>query len=387
MASSKVTTSGGSNDFRKDLERLKLSPSEVIRTGRELGRGSYGIVFEVAVGGSFFAAKEIHSILVSKPESKRIRDYFLDECVYNSKLSHPNVVQLIGICYSSPTAELPWLVTELMKTSLNGLIENHQKEKKDIPLRFKRSILTDICHGLQFLHSKSITHRDLSSNNVLLTKDYVAKIGDFGLAKVIIPRNPQRLSRVPGAPVFMPPEALSANPYYGTSLDVFSLGCVFIHVVSLELPIPIDVKQPYRVMQMRLTEFQKREKYLGKFEHLPAALKRLVEQCLKDNPKERPVIQKVIDNLRSINFGSLPHENDDSLQLYASLIDCEEQLDDKQHQLAQCMQQIGQKDTELAEKSKQFGQELATSTQELVKRVQQLEQLLAEKEKTEVTMV
>ena len=59
-------------------------------------------------------------------------------------------------------------------------------------------------------HTQSIIHRDLSSNNILLTKHLVAKISDLGMAKVI-PPGLQKHTRAPGTVVFMPPEALSVN--------------------------------------------------------------------------------------------------------------------------------------------------------------------------------
>ena len=70
-----------------------------------------------------------------------------------------------------------------MDTTLKGLIEKCEKE--EIPLHFKLSILVDVAQRLEFLHVQDIVHRDLSSNNVLLTKQLVAKIADLGVAKVI----------------------------------------------------------------------------------------------------------------------------------------------------------------------------------------------------------
>ena len=104
-------------------------------------------------------------------------------------------------------------------------------ENDDFAFHFKLSILMDTCHGLQFLHSQNIIHRDLSSNNILLTKHLVAKISDLGMAK-IIPPDLQKHTQAPGTVVFMPPEALSVNPQYGKPIDIFSVGCVCVHVIS-----------------------------------------------------------------------------------------------------------------------------------------------------------
>ena len=368
MASSKLQrTRSSSADLKTEFERDGLELFGVTKIGKELGRGSYGSVFEVVLHGTHFAAKEVHKIL----DSTKIKEYFLDECVHTSKLRHPNIVQLVGIYYPSPTDELPWLVMELMpKGSLSSLIESYLKEKKDIPWHYKISILMNICQGLQFLHSQHLVHRDLSSNNVLLTKDYVAKIADLGLAKVIVPQHPQALTQAPGTQVFMPPEALLTNPKYGTSLDIFSLGCVCIHLVSLELPVPEALQQldeTGKMMIMQLTEFQRRKNFLGKFKDLPA-LKDLIEWCLKDSPKDRPAIGVVVERLKNIHNDPLPHENDDILQLYTSLIDCKNILEEREKEVASYKEQMKEQDEEF----KLLKQELTRVSQQLTEKDQQL---------------
>lgn len=162
----KMATGDLEEDLKRDFERLQLS--RVKKTSRkELGRGAYGVVFEVEIHGTQCAAKEMHPELSEAAESDKIKRDFLNECIQSSRILHPNVVQFIGVYNPSPDAtELPWLVMELMDTSLNRLIAEENKAKRDIPLHFKLSILVDTCKGLQFLHSKDIIHRDLSSNNM-----------------------------------------------------------------------------------------------------------------------------------------------------------------------------------------------------------------------------
>ena len=373
MASSQLSGTRGNVITRPALE---VELHGVIDMGKELGRGAYGRVFQVALQGTLFAAKEIHPTIKI---GEKIRKYFCDECVYNSRLRHPNIVQLIGVHYPSPTDELPWLVMELMKSSLSALIDScAELEGKDIPFHYKRSILVDIGQGLQFLHSKDIIHRDLSSNNVFLTKDYVAKIGDLGVAKVVDPQNTQRraqkLTQAPGTLVFMPPEALQDDPQYGPPLDVFSLGCICIHLVSLQWPIPVAWTRLDETTGDRIlgTEFQRRGKYLAKFDRLPE-LKILVEECLKNQPQDRPIAGEVVKRLRNIKCNPLLHENDDLLQLHTSLINCEEELAqcirDKDEELAKKNEELAMLDARVAEKD----QQLVERTQELVKSAKQLQ--------------
>ena len=337
------------------LKRLQLS--EVTRTSsRELGRGSYAIVFEVMVHGTPCAAKEVHPILMSAQS----RENFYAECVRSSQLLHPNIVQFIGIYYPNPNAELPWLVMELMYTNVTDLVEQQGKEKKDIPLHFKMSILVDVCQGLRFLHSKNIAHRDLSSNNVLLTKHLVAKIGDLGMAKVIL-GDSQRHTVAPGTQVFMPPEALADDEAtYDVTIDVFSLGCVCLHVISMQWPMPKAMKQldSKSGKVLALTELQRREKYLAKFQQFPT-LETLIVQCLDDFPEKRPVVAAVLECLRSVQHNLVSHENHDIIQL----------LD----RIANCKRLLEQKDKELAEKNERLGKQT-----ELNRKIEQLESMQVE---------
>ena len=274
--------------LEEDLCRLRLS--EVTRTStKELGRGSYGTVFQVDVNGTLCAAKEMHPILASD----KCKHYFLTECVHSSQLLHPNLVQFIGIHYPSPGTEVPWMIMELMYISLTGLIENY--EKKDIPLNFKLSILVDVSQGLQFLHSKNIAHRDLSSNNVLLTRHFVAKIADLGMAK-FIEGGSQKHTLAPGILMFMPPEALSVESVYGFPIDMFSLGCVTIHLVSMQWPTPRPIytkQQDDDTGKMIALTEQERSEYFVKFKQIPA-LKKVVEKCLQNDPNDRLVAGEAV---------------------------------------------------------------------------------------------
>ena len=78
----------------------------------------------------------------------------------------------------------------------------------------------------------------MTGNNILLTNNIHARIADFGQAIIYDPNSKDSLPTNPGNVHHMPPEASQHNPTYSTKLDVFSFGCVVIHVVTQEYPIP-----------------------------------------------------------------------------------------------------------------------------------------------------
>ena len=149
---------------------------------------------------------------------------YLQECQLMSSLRHPNITQFLGLCFL-PGAQLPLLVMERLELSIDGLLEN----VPGLPLSLKRSILEDVASGLLYLHDRPspVIHRDLTANNVLLTSSLVAKITDMGNSRIIDMKPGQMartLTNLPGALVYMPPEALDDRSRYGPSLDIFSFG-------------------------------------------------------------------------------------------------------------------------------------------------------------------
>ena len=279
----------------------------VVLVDKELGRGAYGRVFTVKYCGLVCAAKEIHPILiegVSPAEKKTIIDNFIRECHHCSVIRHPNIVQFLGVYYSSKKADLPIMVMELMNTSLASFVKNNQSS---IPMNTKISILHDVSLGLSYLHARRpvVIHRDLSPNNVMLTSQPVAKIGDLGVAKVIRADSRQtrsRLTTAPGTVDFMPPETVEANPVYGTAVDVFSYAGIALHVFAEEWPAPCGLKRrdPVTKKLMALTEAERRQEYLDKIPEGASVLKELFVRCLDDEPEERPPIQEVSEMIEIV---------------------------------------------------------------------------------------
>ena len=285
-------------------ERLRhLYLTGVRPTGTDIGTGAYGRVFEVELCGTLYAAKEIHSILVEgvgREGFDRMKEMFIAECLQTSALGHENVVRVLGVYNPGGGSRLPILVMERMQESLTSLVEKYP----DIPMCVKLSMLLDVSRGLWYLHSHDppIVHRDLSPNNILLTSQFVAKISDLGVAKVIKADSKKTKTRAPGTVDFMGPEALLPSPKYGPPLDIFSYGGVILHVVNQDWPTPLHyvMTDPDTGRKVALTELERRQEHLEKMKEVPTDLKAIVEQCLDDNPARRPPISDVSERMRRI---------------------------------------------------------------------------------------
>ena len=281
----------------EDTRLLQLD--NVTWTQKVIGQGAYGRVLEVS---TLCAAKEIHHTLVhySTPEGfAKLKQKFLQECAQCVVLCHPNIVHFQGIYYPNTKTQLPWLVMEKMDCSLSQYLESH--EPTAVSLQIKMSILHDVSLGLQYLHAQDIVHRDLSSNNVLLSKQLVAKIADLGVAKVIDPNHAKSATQAPGTVIFMPPEALLVKPRYGKPVDVFSFGCVTVHVMTHIWPVPKDEIHVDEATGRKsvISEIERRDLYLANIQE-PVQLKKLILQCLHDSPKHRPSVNDVCKILRKL---------------------------------------------------------------------------------------
>jgi len=275
-----------------------------IQLGKQIGSGANGRILEARWEGTVVAIKETHSIFneASEPEFQSLKRNFWRECEQSSRLRHPNIVRFLGIYYP-PGARVPSLVMERLHCSLSNLLE----QNPPLPMGTKLSIISDVALGLRYLHTRTppIIHRDLSSNNILISKGMEGKIGDLGTARLVDPRRQSRMSKAPGTVDFMPPEALAAgdNITYGRELDVFSFGCVMLHTFSHQWPTPSEavVTNPVTLEMKAQSEIDRRSRYFDKIDWSRAdMLIPLIKSCLSNLPKNRTSIVRVCDQLEGL---------------------------------------------------------------------------------------
>ena len=201
-------------------------------------------------------------------------------------------VYLTGVCYAESI--LPIMVMEKMQQSLRNLVERYVI----IPWNVKLSILNDVCCGLKYLHGKNppIVHCDLTPSNILLGGQLEAKLTDIGIAKLLSSNDRSSMNTI--LP-FMPPEALDEKPTYTPAFDVFSFGCVILHVITQlwpELSNQSDVKK-----WKELPEIMKRNYRLDKLvEDVICFMKSSVISCLDVNPKNRPSVEQISEAIKEV---------------------------------------------------------------------------------------
>ena len=113
------------------------------------------------------------------------------------------------------------------------MLAEHQKGRKYFSEAVIWKLAFELCSAVSYLHSKSIIHRDLKTNNVFLTYDHTVKLGDLGEAKAFSTDTLEPTKA--GTPLYMSPELVQRQPYC-SKVDTWALGCILYQVAALRPP-------------------------------------------------------------------------------------------------------------------------------------------------------
>ena len=298
-----------SKKYEKRLKRFTLENVSVEGIDNsDTRRGAYGKVIDLNVDGTRdrYVGKVLHANFFdtyTDPSGvQAMLEKFFKEIETLSKMKHGNIVPFVGVFYQKDSS-LPVLVMEKMDCNLTHYLRGHKRGSLTDDIVFH--ILLDVAKGLLYLHDiMKIAHRDLSSNNILLsTDDLSAKIADLGSARVLERPggwNPStELTQNPGTLDFMPPETYQKPPKYTVSVDVFSFGCVIIHLSTHKWPGPIPL-----IKGQFITEIDRRSDHISEMSN--TYLQTMVDRCLQELSEDRPTSTSLVDSLeREIRKGKV----------------------------------------------------------------------------------
>ncbi|KAI0221610.1 hypothetical protein L0F63_000781 [Massospora cicadina] len=283
VAVPRVTQRRGS--IHNVMEKLKeicqyLDPTKVYTNYQKIGQGASGGVFlakSILDPELQVALKQIN--ILQQPKKELI----VNEIAVMKSSRHPNIVNYIeGYLWKGDL----WVAMEYMEGgSLTEVVTNTIITEGQIA-----TICAEVLKGLHHLHTHNIIHRDIKSDNILLSFEGDIKITDFGFCAQLSSDSARRVTMV-GTPYWMAPEIVTRKEY-DQKVDIWSLGIMIIEMIEGEPPYLKE--NPLRALYLIATNGTPQ---VENPDSLSRALKDFMFLCLEMNPAERPSADQLLSHL------------------------------------------------------------------------------------------
>eukprot|EP01111_Echinosteliopsis_oligospora_P007701 TRINITY_DN22970_c0_g1_i1.p1 TRINITY_DN22970_c0_g1~~TRINITY_DN22970_c0_g1_i1.p1 ORF type:complete len:240 (-),score=2.42 TRINITY_DN22970_c0_g1_i1:609-1328(-) len=193
---------------------MEVSEKRAYQVIRQIGQGTFGRVYE---------ALDHHQRRVAIKRVEKMSHFVSREVEILQTIQHDNCIKLLDVFLSCPDgSDRKWqnIVLEFCPFTLSSYMKTQSPSHMMI-----KSLFYQLCLGLHHLHSRNISHRDLTPNNILITAKNKLKIADFGSAKTL-DDNHVSMSYICSR-YYRAPELLMGCSTYTTKIDVWSVGCIF----------------------------------------------------------------------------------------------------------------------------------------------------------------
>lgn len=277
----------------------------------KIGQGTFGEVFKARCKktGRIVALKKI----LMENEKEGFPITALREVKMLQKLKHRHITELIEICSSKASSHNRerstfYLVFAFYEHDLAGLLSNSSVR---LSLVHIKTLMKHLLEGLYQIHYAKILHRDMKAANVLISKDGILKLADFGLARPLFPHLPGQPEHCYTNRVvtlwYRPPELLLGERHYGPQIDMWGAGCIMAELWTRAPILQGESEQKQLTLISNLCGSISPEVWhgvenlplYGKMD-LPQNLKRRVVERLEPYVRDRHALN-LIDNLLSLD--------------------------------------------------------------------------------------
>ncbi|XP_037472105.1 tyrosine-protein kinase JAK2-like isoform X2 [Triticum dicoccoides] len=281
--------------------------------GKEVGRGAYGTVYKgTCENGEEIAVKVLRNMtgLDNKEFEKEFENL--------RRLKHQNVVELLGFCNESEKVVAEYngkLVTaQEMHTALcfefvcNGSLADYISDDPCLGLNWQilYKIIKGICQGLKYLRhglEVPVWHLDLKPANILLDKDMIPKLADFGLSKLLGDENTRKSISPVGTCGYSPPEYVKEG-LMTKEFDIFGLGVIIAKLMAGrkryskidDMKEKMFIKRVHGSWRKKMRETLSPKQLEVYCEQVKICIQ-IAMECMKPDRQERPTIQSIISRL------------------------------------------------------------------------------------------
>ncbi|KAI4245924.1 MAG: hypothetical protein LQ352_006482 [Teloschistes flavicans] len=245
------------------------------RTGRELGKGGFAICYEGRQchgdhGGRIYALKIVKSAMTQKKMEEKI----------HAKMRHPNIVEFH-----------------------KAFTFRESTTRRGISLPEVRRMVVQLCGAIKYMHARNVIHRDLKMGNLFLDHEMNVKIGDFGLAAVLVSpgehkgvykQNFSKRTTLCGTPNYIAPEILDKGKGgHDLKVDIWALGCIIYAMICCRPPFQAGSSAEI-YQKAKAVRYEWPNPAINN--DIPEEIKDLVAALLRSDPNDRLSLDEVVSH-------------------------------------------------------------------------------------------
>ncbi|MBR6676378.1 MAG: protein kinase, partial [Clostridia bacterium] len=253
---------------------------------RIIGVGGMAVVFKAfdQLQNRHVAIKMLKEEIAGEEDSVK---RFVNESKAVSMMSHKNVVSIYDV---NVREDIKYIVMEYIE----GItLRNYMTKRGRLTLREIISYTEQILLALNHAHSKGLVHRDIKPQNIMLLKNGIIKVTDFGIAKLPNAETVTMTDKAIGTVYYISPEQASGQPIDRRS-DLYSLGIMLYEMATGELPFTAET--PVSVAMMQINDMAKAPSEIN--QDIPKGLEQIIGIAMEKSPLDR--YQSGEDMLRHI---------------------------------------------------------------------------------------